>query len=128
MTGSGAELVAAAQRYHRDPTGLPAVVAAFRRTSVALQRAAEPGVVLLRSTPWGPWLCVWTSLDRLWQALGRCHYAITTGDDIATTMIPLLPTATGVIVDSGSRHMVPLPRSILLSSSPPHPATPGARP
>jgi len=126
MTAPAGDLVAAAQRYHRDPTGLPAVVSAFSRARVAFQRAEQPGVVLLRTTPWGPWLCVWTSLSRLWQALGGCHYAITTGEDITTTMIPLLPNVSGVIVDSGSRHMVPLPRSALLSPAPAQASTPGA--
>lgn len=127
MTTSGSDLAVAAQRYYRDQANLADVAAMFDQAKVAFQRAREPGALVVHTTRFGPWLCVWTSLDRMWTSVGRCHYAITSGADIVATMLPVLPDVTGVIIDADSPHMVPLTRSVLSTVRPsPHPATPGA--
>lgn len=127
MTISGSDLAVAAQRYYRDQADLAEVAAVFHHAKVAFQRAREPGALIVHTTRFGPWLCVWTSLDRLWASVGRCHYAVTSGVDIVATMLPVLPDVSGVIVDADSGHMVPLTRSVLSTVHLfPQPATPGA--
>lgn len=109
------------QQALRDGADLAAIEQRMRgqfRTA-QLYATRDGAAVQIRVSPAvGGWLCVFTSLESMAGVVPESDYFSLLGADMLDNIIPVLSAAsgdqlTGVMVDLGTEHMLPLPMEIL---------------